>query len=81
MLSKGELASAAAAAARAGDGGDATVAEPPSDAKLRDVFAALVSLGHRPAAAQAALAAAAPHISPDSDVDEILRNILSGKWK
>jgi Holliday junction DNA helicase RuvA len=81
MLSKGELAAAAVAAARAGEAGGATVAEPPSDAKLRDVFSALVSLGHRPAAAQAALAAAAPYIEPDSDVDEILRNILSGKWK
>ena len=30
---------------------------------------------------QAALAAAAPYITPDADVDEILRNILSGKWK
>lgn len=80
-LSKGELAEAAAAAAISGTGDAPTRAAPPSDAKLRDVFSALVSLGHRPDAAQAALAAAAPHIRPDDPVDEILRNILSGRWR
>ncbi len=75
-LGKGELAVAAASAAGGAKGGGGG----PAGARLRDVYAALVSLGHRPEAAQAALSAAASRITPESTVDDILRNILSGKW-
>lgn len=77
-LGKGELAVAAASAAGGAKGGAGSASE---DARLRDVYAALMSLGHKPETAQAALAAAASRITPDSTVDDILRNILSGKWK
>lgn len=70
-LSKGELA----AAALAGDGGDAV-----GDARLRDVYTALVQLGRKPVEAQEAIRRAAGKIGPKATVDEILRNVLSGRW-
>lgn len=71
-LSKGELA----AAALAGGGGDAES----GDARLRDVYTALVQLGRKPAEAQEAIRRAAGKIGPKTTVDEILRNVLSGRW-
>ena len=72
-LSKGELA----AAALAGGGGDAEA----GDARLRDVYSALVQLGRKPAEAQEAIRRAAGKIGPNTTVDEILKNVLSGRWK
>lgn len=71
-LSKGELAAAALVG-----GGDA---EAGGDARLRDVYAALVQLGRKPAEAQEAIRKAAGKIGPKAMVDEILRNVLSGRW-
>ena len=75
-MSKGELA-AAAVNATVGLAGNA----PGQDSKLRDVYSALIALGHRPADAQAILKKIAPRIDPGLSVDEILRNVLSGRWR
>lgn len=75
-MSKGELA-AAAVNATVGLSGNA----PGQDSKLRDVYSALIALGHRPADAQAILKKIAPRIDPGLSVDEILRNVLSGRWR
>jgi len=75
-MSKGELA-AAAVSATTGLG----PSSPAQDSKLRDVYSALIALGHRPADAQAILKKIAPRLPPDLSVDEILRNVLSGRWR
>lgn len=75
-MSKGELA-AAAVSATTGLGGGA----PGQDSTLRDVYSALIALGHRPTDAQAILKNVAPKLTPEMTVDEILRQILSGRWK
>lgn len=72
-LSKGELAAAALAGGEGG--GDAA-----GDSRLRDVYAALVQLGRKPAEAQDAIRRAAGKIGPKATVDEILKNVLSGRW-
>ena len=75
-MSKGELAAAAV---------NATVgladAAPEQNSKLRDVYSALIALGYRPPDAQSVLKKIAPRLSPDVTVDEILRNVLSGRWR
>ena len=71
-LSKGELAEAALAGA--GGGAEA------GDSRLRDVYTALVQLGRKPAEAQEAIRRAAGKIGPKATVDEILKNVLSGRW-
>lgn len=75
-MSKGELA-AAAVNATTGLG----PSSPAQDSKLRDVYSALIALGHRPADAQAILKKIAPRLTPELSVDEILRNVLSGRWR
>lgn len=75
-MSKGELAAAAVGAASGIAG-----SSPAKESTLRDVYSALVALGHRPADAQALLKKVAPRIEPSLTVDEILRNILSGRWR
>ena len=71
-LSKGELAEAALA----GTGGGTET----GDSRLRDVYTALVQLGRKPAEAQEAIRRAAGKIGPKATVDEILKNVLSGRW-
>jgi len=51
----------------------------PADAKLRDALLALVSLGHKQADAQRMVRDIAPGITPDTPLEEILRNVLSGR--
>ena len=51
----------------------------PADAKLRDALLALISLGHKPADAQRMVRDIAPEITPESTLEEILRNVLSGR--
>ena len=51
----------------------------PNDAKLRDVLLALVSLGYKQADAQRMVRDAAPSITLDTPLEEILRRVLSGK--
>ncbi len=71
-LSKGELAEAALA----GTGGGAEA----GDSRLRDVYSALVQLGRKPAEAQESIRRVAGKIGPKTTVDEILKNVLSGRW-
>ena len=71
-MTKGELAEAALA----GSGGGAEA----GDSRLRDVYSALVQLGRKPAEAQDAIRRAAGKIGPKATVDEILKNVLSGRW-
>lgn len=75
-MSKGELA-AAAVSATTGLG----PSSPAQDSKLRDVYSALIALGHRPTDAQTILKKIAPRLTPDLTVDEILRHVLSGRWR
>jgi len=51
----------------------------PQDAKLRDALLALLSLGHKPAAAQRMVKAIAGDITPEMSLEEILRKVLSGR--
>lgn len=51
----------------------------PADAKLRDVFLALVSLGYKPADAQRMVQDVAGGITPDTPLEAILRKVLSGR--
>jgi len=51
----------------------------PQDAKLRDALLALLSLGHKPAEAQRMVKAVSKDVTPDMSLEEILRNILSGR--
>ena len=49
----------------------------PADAKLRDAYLALVSLGYKPADAQRMVQDAAPAIAPAATLEDVLRQILS----
>jgi holliday junction DNA helicase RuvA len=51
----------------------------PAAARLRDVLLALVSLGHKQADAQKMVRDIAPQITPDTPLEDILRQILSGR--
>ncbi len=68
-LGKGDLMEALAGGPAAG----------PQSAKLRDVLLALVSLGHKQADAQQMVKDIAPHISPETPLEDILRQLLSGR--
>lgn len=75
-MSKGELAAAAVNATT----GLGTATEE-QNSTLRDVYSALIALGHRPTDAQAILKNIAPRLTPGMSVDEILRQVLSGRWR
>ena len=66
-LGKGDLAEALTAGNAPG----------PADAKLRDAYLALVSLGYKPADAQRMVQDAAPAIAPAATLEDVLRQILS----
>ena len=68
-LGKGDLAEALTADRAAG----------PADAKLRDAYLALVSLGYKPADAQRMVKDVAVQIAPDSSLEDVLRKVLSGR--
>ena len=68
-LGKGDLAEALTS-------GNATG---PADAKLRDAYLALVSLGYKPADAQRMVQDVAGQIAPDSSLEDVLRKVLSGR--
>ena len=68
-FSKGELMAAA-------PGGNPAS---PANAKLRDVLLALLSLGYKQADAQRMVQAIAADISPDTPLEVILRQVLSGR--
>ncbi len=68
-LGKGDLAEALTADRAAG----------PADAKLRDAYLALVSLGYKPADAQRMVKDVAAQIAPDSSLEDVLRKVLSGR--
>ena len=51
----------------------------PADAKLRDAYLALVSLGYKPADAQRMVKDVAVQIAPDSSLEDVLRKVLSGR--
>ena len=68
-LGKGVLAEALTADRAAG----------PADAKLRDAYLALVSLGYKPADAQRMVKDVAVQIAPDSSLEDVLRKVLSGR--
>ena len=68
-LGKGEMAAALTAGHAPG----------PADAKLRDAYLALVSLGHKPADAQRMVKDVAGQIAPDSSLEDMLRQVLSGR--
>ena len=68
-LGKGDLAEALTADRAAG----------PAEAKLRDAYLALVSLGYKPADAQRMVKDVAGQIAPDSSLEDVLRKVLSGR--
>ena len=68
-LGKGEIAAALTAGHAPG----------PADAKLRDAYLALVSLGYKPADAQRMVKDVAAQIAPDSSLEDVLRQVLSGR--
>ena len=68
-LGKGEIAAALTAGNAPG----------PADAKLRDAYLALVSLGYKPADAQRMVKDVAGQIAPDSSLEDMLRKVLSGR--
>ena len=68
-LGKGDLAEALTAGNVPG----------PADAKLRDAYLALVSLGYKPADAQRMVRDVAGQIAPDSSLEDMLRKVLSGR--
>ena len=68
-LGKGDLAEALTAGNAPG----------PADAKLRDAYLALVSLGYKPADAQRMVQDVAGQIAPDSSLEDVLRKVLSGR--
>lgn len=68
-LGKGEMMAALA-------GGEA---DSPTNAKLRDVLLALLSLGHKQADAQRMVKDIAGEITPEMPLEEILRKVLSGR--
>ena len=68
-LGKGDLAEALTADRAAG----------PAEAKLRDAYLALVSLGYKPADAQRMVKDVAVQIAPDSSLEDVLRKVLSGR--
>ena len=51
----------------------------PADAKLRDAYLALVSLGYKPADAQRMVKDVSAQIAPDSSLEDVLRKVLSGR--
>ena len=51
----------------------------PADAKLRDAYLALVSLGYKPADAQRMVRDVAVQIASDSSLEDVLRKVLSGR--
>ena len=51
----------------------------PKESKLRDALLALISLGHKQADAQRMVLEIAPDISPEATLEEILRQVLSGR--
>ena len=54
-------------------------ADSPVNAKLRDALLALISLGHKQADAQRMVKDIAGGITPDTPLEDILRNVLSGR--
>mgnify|MGYP003614202778 FL=1 len=68
-LGKGEMMAALA-------GGEA---DSPTNAKLRDVLLALLSLGHKQADAQRMVKDIAGEITPEMPLEDILRIVLSGR--
>ena len=68
-LGKGEIAVALTAGHAPG----------PADAKLRDAYLALVSLGYKPADAQRMVKDVAGQIAPDATLEDMLRQVLSGR--
>ena len=68
-LGKGEMAAALTAGNAPG----------PANAKLRDAYLALVSLGYKPADAQRMVKDVAGQIAPDSSLEDMLRKVLSGR--
>ena len=68
-LGKGEMMAALA-------GGEA---DSPTNAKLRDVLLALLSLGHKQADAQRMVKDIAGEITPEMPLEDILRKVLSGR--
>ena len=68
-LGKGEIAAALTAGHAPG----------PADAKLRDAYLALVSLGYKPADAQRMVKDVAGQIAPDATLEDMLRQVLSGR--
>ena len=68
-LGKGEIAAALTAGNAPG----------PADAKLRDAYLALVSLGYKPADAQRMVKDVAGQIAPDATLEDMLRQVLSGR--
>ena len=51
----------------------------PKDSKLRDVLLALISLGHKQVDAQKMVREVAGEVTPEMPLEEILRNVLSGR--
>ena len=51
----------------------------PADAKLRDALLALISLGYKQADAQRMVKDVAAQIAPDSSLEDVLRQVLSGR--
>ena len=51
----------------------------PADAKLRDAYLALVSLGYKPADAQRMVRDVSAQVTPDSSLEDVLRKVLSGR--
>lgn len=68
-LGKGDLMEAITAENGAG----------PQSAKLRDVLLALLSLGYKQAEAQKMVKDIAPQVTPDSLLEDLLRQVLSGR--
>jgi holliday junction DNA helicase RuvA len=68
-LGKGEMIEAATGGKNPG----------PMDSKLRDVWLALVSLGHKQADAQRMVQQVAGDIAPDMPLEDMLKKVLSGR--
>ena len=51
----------------------------PANARLRDALLALISLGHKQADAQRMVQDIAPRVTPDTPLEDILRQVLSGR--
>ncbi len=51
----------------------------PAEAKLRDMLLALIALGHKQADAQRMVKDIAPHLSPETPLEDAIRKVLAGR--